>query len=79
MDRYENMNDVDYTRLAQSIGNRWRRPLEPWNEAFGAALREYAIIMAEKGESEAPTVYKAHESISEAALLLEKILDGGLY
>ena len=76
---YEDMNDVEYARMAQAVGNRWRRRLEPWNEAFGAALREYAIIMSEKGESEAPTVYKAHESILEAALFLKKVLDGGLY
>ena len=79
MSRYEDMNDVEYARMAQAIANRWRRRLEPWNEAFGAALTECAIIMSEKGESEASTVYKAYESISEAALLLKKVLDEGLY
>ena len=79
MSVYENMNETDYARMAQAIGNRWRRRLEPWDEAFGAALREYAIIMSEKQESEAPTVYKAYESISEAALFLKKVLDGDLY
>ena len=75
----EYMNEVEDARTAQGVANKRRRVLERWDEAFGAALREYAIIMSEKGESEAPTVYKAHESISEATLSLKRVLDRGLY
>ena len=76
---YEHTKEVYYAQRIQGVVNEWRRFLEQWDDAFGAALREYAIIMSEKGESEVPTVYKAHESISEARLLLKKTLEGGLY
>lgn len=75
----EHMKEDYYARRIQGIVNEWRRFLERWDDAFGAALREYAIIMSEKRESEVPTVYKAHESISEARRLLKKTLEGGLY
>ena len=52
-----------------------RQELEQWDEAFEAALREYTIFMSEKDESEAPVVYKTHSSISEASLLLKKVLE----
>ena len=51
-----------------------RLVLEPWPKAFEAALREYAIFMSEKDESEAPVVYKTYSSILEASLLLKKVL-----
>ena len=51
-----------------------REELEQWNEAFEAALREYAVFMSERDESEAPVVYKTYSSISEASLLLKKVL-----
>ena len=75
----EHTNEIYYARIVQGVANEWRGFLERWDDAFGAALREYAIIMSEKGESEAPTVYKAHESISEAKHLLKRTLEGGLY
>ena len=76
---FEDIDENEYAKIALDNANHWRRVLERWDDAFGAALREYAIIMSEKGESEVPTVYKAHESISEAKLLLKKTLEGGLY
>ena len=51
-----------------------REALEQWNEAFEAALREYAVFMSERNESEAPVAYKTYSSISEASLLLKKVL-----
>ena len=58
----------------QSEGKALRQALEPWNEAFGAALGEYAIFMIGKEEVKVPVVYKAYSSIWEATLLLKKIL-----
>ena len=52
-----------------------RQALEPWNEAFEAALREYAVFMSEKDQSQASVAYKTYSSIEEASLLLKKILD----
>ncbi len=51
-----------------------RLVLEPWPKAFEAALREYAIFMSERDQSEAPVVYKTYSSILEASLLLKKVL-----
>ena len=49
--------------------------LEPWNQAFRAALRQYDVYMERKVEANEPVVYKARSSIWEATLLLKKILD----
>lgn len=61
--------------LAHPDGDKaTRQALEPWNEAFVAAMREYAISMSERYQSEAPVVYKTYSSIEEASLLLKKVL-----
>lgn len=52
-----------------------RQVMEMWTEAFEAALREYAIFMSEKDQSEAPVAYKTYSSIEEASVLLKKVLD----
>ena len=52
-----------------------RQALEPWNAAFEAALREYAVFKSEKDQSQAPVAYKTYSSIEEASIFLKKILD----
>lgn len=58
----------------QDEGKALRQVLEPWNEAFGAAMGEYAGLMDGRDEAEVSVVYKTYESIWEATLLLRKIL-----
>ena len=72
------MNESDVANLdddAAASAAATRQVMAMWTEAFEAALREYAIFMSEKDQSEAPLVYKTYSSIEEASLLLKKILD----
>ena len=69
-------NATETEDITHSDGDKaTRQALEPWNEAFEAALREYAVFMSEKDQSQAPVAYKTYLSIEEASLFLKKILD----
>ena len=70
-------DDASVRHWGKGLGEGERallKVLEPWSEAFGAALGKYAVFMYGKEEGSVLGFYGAYSSVWEATILLKKIL-----